>query len=79
MKRLTILVLAIAIGLATAVSPFASSSPDGLERVATDGGFAARAKEPGRPPIRYEAALGGLAGTLIVFAAGAGVARAVRR
>ena len=35
-KLLVVLGLAVAVGLATAVSPFASSSPDGLEKVATD-------------------------------------------
>jgi hypothetical protein len=79
MKRFTILALAIAIGLATAVSPFASSAPDGLNRVASEKGFAVHAKEDRAPLIDYEAALGGFAGTLIVFAVGAGMARAVRR
>jgi hypothetical protein len=40
MKPFTVVALALAIGLATAVSPCASSSPDGLERVAGDLGFA---------------------------------------
>ena len=42
MRWFTILALAVAIGLATAASPFASSSPDGLERVAEDKGFLER-------------------------------------
>jgi hypothetical protein len=79
MKWFAILALALAIGLATALSPFASSAPDGLERVATDKGFAARESEPRTPLIDYDAALGGFAGTLIVFAAGYGIARVVRR
>ena len=33
-----VVAIAVAVGLATAVSPFASSSPDGLERVAEDKG-----------------------------------------
>jgi cobalt/nickel transport protein len=33
--------------LAAALSPFASSSPDGLERVAEEQGFLARAEAPG--------------------------------
>jgi hypothetical protein len=33
------LALAVAVGLATAVSPYASPDPDGLERVAEDKGF----------------------------------------
>jgi hypothetical protein len=79
MRWFTVLALAVAIGLASAASPFASSAPDGLNRVAADHGFAARAKAPHAPLIDYQAALGGFAGTLIVFAAGVGVARAVRR
>jgi hypothetical protein len=79
MKWFTILALALAIGLATFASPFASAAPDGLNRVADDHGFAARAQEPRAPLIDYQAALGGLAGTLIVFGVGIGVARAVRR
>ena len=42
MKWFTIVALALAVGLATAVSPLASSAPDGLTRVAADKGFAAR-------------------------------------
>ena len=34
-----VLALAVAVGLAVAVSPFASSSPDGLEKVAGEKGF----------------------------------------
>ncbi|MGH3038730.1 MAG: PDGLE domain-containing protein [Gaiellaceae bacterium] len=34
-----ILALAVAVGLAVGVSPYASSSPDGLEKVAEDKGF----------------------------------------
>jgi uncharacterized protein (TIGR03382 family) len=35
----TVLALAIAVGLAFAVSPYASASPDGLEKVAEEKGF----------------------------------------
>ena len=85
MKWFTILALALAIGLATAASPFASGSPDGLERVASDKGFAARGETRTAPVLDYatdsKAATGvaGFAGTLLVFALGAGVARVVRR
>jgi adenylosuccinate lyase len=79
MRWFTVFALALAIGLATAVSPFASSAPDGLNRVAADKGFAARQTAPRDRLIDYRAALGGFAGTLIVFAAGYGLARAVRR
>jgi hypothetical protein len=34
-----VLALAVAVGLSVAVSPFASSSPDGLEKVAGEKGF----------------------------------------
>jgi len=84
MKWFTILALAIAIGLATAASPFASSSPDGLERVAGDDGFAARAEHRAAPLLDYGSdsrvatGVAGFAGTLLVFAFGAGVARVVR-
>jgi cobalt/nickel transport protein len=37
--------LLVAIGLAMLVSGFASSSPDGLNKVAEDHGFAANAKQ----------------------------------
>jgi PDGLE domain-containing protein len=79
MRWFTILALALAVGLATAVSPLASSAPDGLTRVAADKGFAAHGRMPRTALIDYRAALGGFAGTLIVFAAGYGIARAVRR
>jgi len=89
MKWFTILALAIAIGLATAASPFASSSPDGLERVAGDHGFAAHAEAsagpladyaiPGIDDRRLATGLAGFAGTLIVFAGGFVLTRSVRR
>ena len=86
MKLFTILALALAIGLATAVSPFASSHPDGLERVATDQGFietaaraaAARSADyafPGVENERVATGLAGFAGTLIVFGLAYGVGR----
>ncbi len=90
MRLFTILALALAIGLATAASPFASSSPDGLERVADDNAFAGAAKAAQESPIpdyaipgvgdeRLATGLAGFAGTLIVFMAGYGVARVARR
>ena len=49
-RLFTALALALAVGLAAAASPYASSSPDGLERVAGDTGFAAsRASRIARP------------------------------
>lgn len=76
MKRFTIIALALAIVLATLVSQFASSKPDGLERVATDYGFADRATSAGDygdGPVT--SALFGLGGTLLVFTVGYGIAR----
>jgi hypothetical protein len=93
MRRTTLLALAIAIGLAAAVSPFASGAPDGLERVAADQGFGARERAaavhrhapapgyaiPGVRDERVAKGLAGLAGSLAVFAFAAGVAGAARR
>ena len=50
-KLFIVLALAVAVGLATAVSPYASASPDGLEKVAGDKGFA-RAGDAARDPGR---------------------------
>ena|SRR5919202_4687182 len=93
MRWFTIVVLAVAIGLATAASPFASSSPDGLNRVAADHGFAAaghttRLQErapgegyttPGVHDARVAKGLAGFGGTVVVFALAAGAGRALRR
>jgi hypothetical protein len=93
MRIFTILALALAIGLATAVSPFASASPDGLERVADDKAFLERGELapiqedapvpdyafPGIDDPRVATGLAGFAGTLVVFALGFGVAAAARR
>jgi hypothetical protein len=92
MRIFVIFALAVAVGLATALSPFASSSPDGLERVAADKAFI----EDGRlatiqedapipdyafPGVENERAATGLAGflgTLLVFGRGDGVAALAR-
>jgi hypothetical protein len=93
MKWFTILALALAIGLATAASPFASSSPDGLERVAGDKAFLdqgrlAHVQEdapvpdyafPGIGDPRLATGMAGFAGTLFIFALAGGVALVVRR
>jgi hypothetical protein len=80
MRIFAIVALAVAVGLATAVAPFASSSPDGLERVAQDKGFAhhGRAHDapvagyafPGVHDERLATGLSGFAGTIVTFAAG---------
>ena len=93
MRWFTILALAGAIGLGTAFSPFASSSPDGLEKVAEEQGFLDRGRHaavqeqapvpdyafPGVEDARVATALAGFAGTLGVFLLGAGVVAVVRR
>jgi PDGLE domain len=75
--------LLVAIGLATLVSGFASSSPDGLNKVAEDHGFAANAKEhlfengplagyavKGVNSDRLSTALAGLIGVVVSFGVG---------
>ena len=89
MRLFTILALALAVGLATAVSPYASSSPDGLERVAQDKAFADEAQAgdapladyalPGIENERVATGLAGFVGALGVFALGSGLALVIRR
>jgi cobalt/nickel transport protein len=75
--------LLVAIGLALVVSGFASSSPDGLERVAEDKGFLETAREhvvadgpladytvKGVDNERLSTGLSGLIGVLITFGVG---------
>jgi hypothetical protein len=72
------------------ISPFASSSPDGLEKVAEDKGFIEKAAEaPYRliadylfPGVANEAVatiLASIIGTLVIFGLAYGVARLLRR
>jgi hypothetical protein len=90
MRLFTILALAAAIGLATAASPFASSTPDGLQKVAGRHAFLDRGRAqdtsllshyaiPGVHDSRLAKGLAGFAGTLGVFALGYGVAAVARR
>jgi hypothetical protein len=92
-RAFTVLALSLAIGLATAVSPFASPSPDGLERVARDEAFLRQRAPhpiqqdspiagyafPGVGNERVARGLAGFAGSLGVLALGYGVAVAIRR
>jgi hypothetical protein len=85
--------LALAVGLATAVSPFASSSPDGLEKVAEEKAFLDQGELhslqqdspipdyafPGIENERLATGAAGFVGTLTVFAIGWGVAALLRR
>lgn len=79
--------LLAAVLLALIISPFASSRPDGLERVAEDKGFIekANARPAVRSPIRdylmpgiknekVATAIAGVLGTLLVFGAAYGLA-----
>ncbi len=84
----TILALAVAVGLATAISPFASSSPDGLEKVAEKKAFLDDGKLhsiqddspipdyafPGIDNARVATGVAGFVGSLLVFAIGFGIA-----
>ena len=93
MRLFVILALAAAIGLGTAASPFASSSPDGLEKVATEKAFIDDGRLhslqddspipdyafPGVENERVATGLAGFAGTLIVFGFGYGLAAAAAR
>jgi hypothetical protein len=90
MRVFTILALALAIGLGTALSPFASSSPDGLEKVAErkafvdeghthDTSLLAEYAIPGVRDSRVATGLAGFAGTIGVFLIGYGIAAVVRR
>ena len=92
-KLFIVLALAVAVGLATGVSPYASASPDGLEKVAGDKGFIQQGTLhsiqgdspiadyafPGIENERLATGLAGFAGTLGVFAIGFGLAWALRR
>lgn len=72
------------------LSPLASSSPDGLERVAEDKGFIETAREalfelipdyvfPGIGSEAGATILAGIIGTLILFGIGYGLARLLKR
>jgi PDGLE domain len=92
-RLFTALALSLAVGLAFLLSPYASASPDGLNRVAGDKGFddtaeiraiQDRSPVPGYafPSIgdeRLAKGVAGFIGTLGVFAVGYGVAYVVRR
>lgn len=87
-KRWWIIGLLVSLAVA-ALSPLASSSPDGLERVAEQLGFVDRAREPlyevmpdyVLPGVTNEAAatiLAAVAGVLIVFGLAFGLAHVLR-
>jgi putative Mn2+ efflux pump MntP len=83
--------LLVAIGLAMLVSGFASGSPDGLNKVAEDHGFAANAKEhlfengplagyavEGVRNDRLSTGISGLIGVLVTFGIGLALFAVVR-
>ena len=81
------LLIALAVAL---LSPLASSSPDGLERVAEDEGFNETAKEapyqligdylfPGIDNEAVATILAGIVGTFVIFGISYGLAKVVRQ
>lgn len=86
-------VLGLAVFLAVVISPFASSAPDGLERVAAEKGFLAKAEEtpagrwspvrgytmPGVSSASLGTAAAGAVGTLATFGLGWLTSKALRR
>ncbi len=88
-----VLGLALAVGLAVFASPFASASPDGLEKVADDNGFLAAGRLadiqedspipdyafPGIDNPRLATAAAGFVGVLVVAALAYGLAAVARR
>jgi hypothetical protein len=81
--------LVLALGLAAAAAGFASSLPDGLERVASELGFLERGREstallagyalPGLEGSKLAGAFAGVFGVLLLFAGFRGVAFILRR
>ena len=87
------LALTVAVGMAVLASPYASFSPDGLEKIAETNGFLGDGRPhslqdsspvpdyafPGVHDPRLATALAGLVGTLLVAAAGTAIVRLARR
>lgn len=83
--------LFIALVLSGAISMFASGRPDGLEKVAKDKGFLEKGQKsiftsplsgylwPGVKNERLATSISGIAGTLVVFGFGYGLAVLLRR
>ncbi|MDD5258859.1 MAG: PDGLE domain-containing protein [bacterium] len=93
MNRRDILIgLGIALLVAIILSPFASPHPDGLERVAEDKGFLEKGEGkplvvspipdytfPGIQNEKAATAMAGIAGTLVVFGLGYGLAKLLKK
>jgi cobalt/nickel transport protein len=83
--------LLIALVIGVFLSPFASSSPDGLERVAEDKGFIERALESSLPSIipdyafpgieseKLATSLAGLVGVVLTFGVAVVIGRVIAR
>jgi cobalt/nickel transport protein len=91
MRRIILIGLLAALAIALLLSPFASQSPDGLEKVADDKGFLQKGEEkeifsapipdytlPGVKNEGMATSLAGLIGTLVVFAAASGLGYLLR-
>ncbi|MBU4311769.1 MAG: PDGLE domain-containing protein [Candidatus Omnitrophica bacterium] len=91
-KKEILLWLAVSLILAFFISPFASSSPDGLEKVADDKGFLEKGEAepafisplpdyvwPGVHNEGFATGFAGIMGTLIVFGVAYGVGAAIKR
>lgn len=89
MKKTVLVVLLAAMVVAVFLSPFASSSPDGLERVAEDLGFIEKGEQnvitspipdyvlPGIENEKLATSLAGAVGTLLTFGAMFVLAKAI--
>lgn len=92
-RLFVVLALAVAVGLGSFASPYASSSPDGLEKVAETKGFLDSGRLhgiqdsspvpdyafPGVDDPRLATALAGFVGTLLVAAVGSATFFLARR
>ncbi|MBI5555586.1 MAG: PDGLE domain-containing protein [Elusimicrobia bacterium] len=91
-KKDILIGLGLALLVALVLSPFASSKPDGLERVAEDTGFLEKGEVqpilpspipdytfPGSHNEKVATAVAGIAGTLVVFGLGYGLARLLKK
>jgi len=93
MKRKDILIgLMLAIFIALFLSPFASTWPDGLERIAASKGFLEKGEEknmipsplpdykfPGFKNEKLATSLSGVLGALVLFGLGCGIACLLRK
>jgi len=86
MKKIILAGLFIAVAIAMFLSPFASSHPDGLEKVAEDKGFLHKGESaelfsapipdyemPGVKQEKMAVSLAGIIGTLVTFSAAYGI------